>query len=83
MQKNRVALLLNDARHQSSGRGLAEGATDQMQRQVLCWRVLLGRSGNAARVLLGWVGFLLQGASIDEGAVPPTPAQRIVIGERR
>jgi hypothetical protein len=34
--------------HRSPGRGLTEGATNQNQRQALCWSDLLGRSGNAA-----------------------------------
>ena len=49
MQKNRGALLLNDADIKHQGEASLKGATDQMQRQVLCWSDLLGRSGNAAK----------------------------------
>jgi hypothetical protein len=44
-QKNRGELLLNDADIKHQGEVSPEGATDQMQRQVLSWNDLLGRSG--------------------------------------
>jgi hypothetical protein len=48
-QKNRGELLLNDADIKHQGEASPEGATDQMQQQVLSWNDLLGRSGNAAK----------------------------------
>jgi hypothetical protein len=55
LHKNHVASSFDETRHQSPGRGLADEVTDQIRRQVLCWRDLLGNSGSAAERCLGWV----------------------------